>query len=267
MTAIKPTPYAALAQAKTSANALRYPHPPEKKPVAANETAFIWGDPHIAGADGDRFDVNKVGKFNLLEDKGVKFNADFRKFTDKSAATIIRATDLEVDGKKIKIDVNAKVTIDGKELQSNTYKAWGGDNQISKLRNGNVLIDTGEYTILVASEGSAKNKFLNASVSSGKHGVSADGVAPKGLLGETFDADAVKQTKPKKNLESYQVGVKPAAPKPSTPKPTTPTTPKPTTPKPTTPKPSTPKPATPDIKSWFDQFVALLKQLFGNFGK
>lgn len=185
--------------------------------IAANETAFLWGDPHIVGADGDKYDILTEGKFNLLEDEDISFAGNFGKFKPKGKATVMRAADLMVDGKKILVDANGKATVDGKVLKDQTYVSWGDDSQVSKLRNGNVVIHTGEYDILIASEAAKadpKNRFLNVSVSTGENGVNADGTAPTGLLGETFDADSIKQTKPQFNINEYKIGAanKPVAP-------------------------------------------------------
>ena len=48
-------------------------------PVAANEMARFWGDPHFVGADGGKFDVQGEAEktYNLLTDKGIKYEGRF----------------------------------------------------------------------------------------------------------------------------------------------------------------------------------------------
>jgi hypothetical protein len=191
---------------------------PPTPPVAKNETSFIWGDPHINDPDGGTYQISASGKFNLLQDTGVDIKGDFGVWQPKSTATVMRDVDLTIDGKKIHIDANGKTTMDGNELKDQTFTSWGNGDQISKLRNGIVSIHTAEYDILIGSEatkGNAQNKFLNLSVTTGEKGVSADGKAPTGLLGETFDADTTKQTQAKQNIENYRSTNTPPVPTPS----------------------------------------------------
>ncbi len=192
-----------------------YPNP--QTPVAANEWAFVWGDPHFREADGGKFDVQKEGKFNILKDKGIAFTADFQKRPAKPGETIdpkndkrptiTKSADLVIDGKKIHIDASGKTTVDGKELKNFDPVSLGPNSSIAKTVDGSTLIQTGEYTILFDSVGNGQR--LDFAVKSGSDGVAADGVNPTGLLGETFDSDNIRLTKPKNNIDSYLVGNKP----------------------------------------------------------
>jgi hypothetical protein len=182
-------------------------------PIAANEWAFVWGDPHFREADGGRFDVQKEGKFNILKDKGISFTADFQKVAARPGQTIdpkndkrptvTKSADLVIDGKKIHIDAKGKTTVNGKELKNFDPVTLGPDSSIAKTIDGSILIQTGEYTILFDSVGNGNR--LDFAVKSGSDGVSADGVNPSGLLGETFDSDNIRLTKPKNSIDSYLV--------------------------------------------------------------
>ncbi|WP_303674570.1 hypothetical protein [Vampirovibrio chlorellavorus] len=216
-TTANPKPAAALASLATTLNgapqAGKAYMPDIYTPIAANEWAFVWGDPHFREADGGRFDVQKEGKFNILKDKGISFTADFQKVPAKAGEiidpkndkrpTVTKSADLVIDGKKIHIDASGKTTVDGKELKNFDPVTLGPNSSIAKTIDGSTLIQTGEYTILFESVG--KGQRLDFAVKSGGNGVGADGVNPSGLLGETFDADNIRLTKPKKNIDAYQI--------------------------------------------------------------
>lgn len=180
-------------------------------PVAANEWAFVWGDPHLREADGGKFDVQQEGKFNILQDKGISFTADFQKQPAKPGVeidpkndkrpTVTKSADLVIDGKKVHIDASGKTTVDGKELKNFDPVALGPNSSIARTVDGSILIQTGEYTILFDSVGNGNR--LDFAIKTGIDGVAADGVNPTGLLGETFDADSTALTKPKNSIDSY----------------------------------------------------------------
>ncbi len=183
-----------------------YPQP-QNQPVAPSQTAFIWGDPHINEPDGGSYEIKGTGKFDLLKDTGLSLTADFGLLKSTGNASVMRNADLEVDGKKIHVGADGKTTLDGVELNNNTFTSWGNGDQISKMSNGIISIHTGEYDILLDSQSTtddAKNKYLIISVTSGEKGVQADGKAPTGLLGETFDADSTQQTAPKQSIDQYR---------------------------------------------------------------
>lgn len=217
-----PEPAAALASlATTLASATRTDKaylPALYTPIAANEWAFVWGDPHFREADGGRFDVQNEGKFNILKDKNISFTADFQKVPAKAGEiinpqndkrpTVTKSADLVIDGKKIHIDATGKTTVNGKELKNFDPVTLGPNSSIAKTIDGSTLIQTGEYTILFESAG--KGQRLDFAVKSGSDGVAADGVNPSGLLGETFDPDNIRLTKPKKNIDAYRINPNPA---------------------------------------------------------
>jgi hypothetical protein len=80
------------------------------------------------------------------------------------------------------------------------------DNGGSITRNGAIVtVQSPEYKIQFDLDEVYKGfKYLNIDVWSKAGGVMTDGVAPTGLLGETFDADNVAQTKPKLTAADYK---------------------------------------------------------------
>lgn len=182
------------------------PPPPPPQIVGANENAVMWGDPHIGDSDrADKtnnkaisFDVTDAGVFNVLEDKDVQLNANFEKFP-QWGPTVTTEIGLNLKGNKVHIGkdgstmVNGQALVDGKNItlpDGATVSVTG--NKVKVATNPN----SGEYDMeFEVVDSGQKNpdgsaiKYIDTKVSSRDKGVLFDGQAPKGILGEGFDAD------------------------------------------------------------------------------
>lgn len=170
-----------------------------KNPIAAGETARIWGDPHVVDADGGKFDVmGKAGKyFNLFNDQGISLNGKFE--AAGKDVTVIGSSGLTL-GKGTQQSIiqfsarpQAQATLNGEVIKINATQELPDGSLISLSKDGRTLtVKTPEgYTITqnVAKEGS--NGELDITIKSGNNGVGSDGILPGGILGETFDADTL----------------------------------------------------------------------------
>lgn len=182
-------------------------------PLAANESASIWGDPHITAANGGKYDFQNAGIFNLLSDQGINLNAQITQNQgssvayDTSAGLMLGSDTLQFDGDgnvMIGYDGNTPVSVNLTDGQSYTLGPFG-----SITRKGDAYtVDSPEYKVKVDTnkqDGDNGLKYLNIKVSSGGSGVDADGVAPTGLLGETFNGSSTQQTAPVNAASSYEV--------------------------------------------------------------
>jgi hypothetical protein len=80
------------------------------------------------------------------------------------------------------------------------------DNKSSITRHGDKMtVDTGEYKIQFETGKVFEGvKYLDIDVWSKAGGVMSDGVAPTGLLGETFDGDNTVLNAPKQDVGAYR---------------------------------------------------------------
>lgn len=166
-----------------------------RRPVAANETGKIWGDPHFVGGDGDIFDVQGVpGKtYNLLSDKNLSYNGKFESWGG-GGATVVGESAINVGSEYsgahsvISFNKSGVAKVNGQELKDGqtVQLADGG----TATKKGNVLtVTTAEgYTII---QTAMAGGYINSEVKTSSRGVNADGVMPGGLLGQTFDADSI----------------------------------------------------------------------------
>ena len=195
--------------------------PPEEKPpeepppiVAANQHARIWEDPHIDDADGGKYDFNQRGLFNVLKDKGITLNA--KTVAGPANATYISESGLTIGGRTVLIQTGGRVTIGYTDPNVTTPPITLGNNQTVMLDNGysitrkgtSITVDTttGEYRIKFDTGRSWQGtNFMDIDIWSKSGGVLSDGVAPSGLLGETFDADNQRQRSTKNSVDSYRV--------------------------------------------------------------
>ncbi|HEY9745673.1 MAG TPA: DUF1521 domain-containing protein [Oculatellaceae cyanobacterium] len=260
------------------------PPPPPPPPVAANEHARIWGDPHIEEADSGKYDFNEVGLFNVLKDKGIALNAKTVQGPGKT--TIISEAGLTIGGRTVLVGTDGKVTIGYADSSITSPPVTLKDGQTVMLDNGYsitrkgaiVTVDStgGEYKIQFDTDESYKGfKYIDIDVWSKAGGVLSDGVAPTGLLGETFDEDSIKQTKTKNSVNSYKVdslvekitNSTPPATEPEpvdqTPEPAPTPEPEPTPTTPTTPSPASPPAWTGDMSTYLPQLISWLMQLLG----
>jgi hypothetical protein len=177
--------------------------------VAPNETARIWGDPHVEDADGGKYDFQEKGVYNLLSDKGVMLNADFEGNKD-DGPTYATQAGLVVAGHKVIIQKDGTAIVhDGENgedvtLQDGQTRQLSDGSYITKKGN-DVTVGTTEYKMEFATNQEHDNqKFMDIKISTKDGGVGLDGKNPTGLLGETFDAGTNQLTKPKQDPESYK---------------------------------------------------------------
>ncbi len=189
------------------------PSPPPTelpKAYAVNESAIFWGDPHIVDADradktNDRatsFDVTDEGLYNILEDKGIQFNAKFEKFP-QWGPTVATEAGINLNGAKVLFTGDGTATVNGKTLAEGESVTLKDGSKVTKA--GRVLkVSTdptkGEYDLELTSVDSGAKKaggtpicYIDAKVSTRSNGVAMDAVAPKGILGEGFDEDSVER--------------------------------------------------------------------------
>lgn len=185
------------------------PEPPKEYPI---EKARIWGDPHIIGADGGKYDFQEIGIYNILKDSNITVNSRMEKFgTGRNGKTVTVNTEagLTLGSKTILVKADGTTTI-GDTNSTTTQELKKGEsldlgNGHSVKRDGNnIQVNATEYTLEVQTNKGRKNKFLDIDIWSKTGGVLSDGIAPSGLLGETFDEDNIAQTKTQNSAESYR---------------------------------------------------------------
>ncbi len=184
----------------------------DKPPVASKEKSSFKGDPHVKDVDGSDYLFMGVGKFNLLTDKDFTLNAKTVS-ANNGAYTLTSQIGANVGGNKITINADGTVTyVSGEKGARKTTTLKDPDNVdlgngASLTRSGDkIAINTTEYRSVFTVNNDAKGtKYINTDVYSRAAGVSADGQAPTGILGETFDEDTTAQTGLKNDISKYQV--------------------------------------------------------------
>ena len=143
----------------------------------------IWGDPHFVDADGGNYDVQgSAGKtYNILSDKGLQVNAEFKKYGN-ATATAMGEVGITMGKDQVEIDSAGKLMINGEAKQDGAYQVNG--NTVEK-HGDKVSVQTAEYKI----SSTIENSYINLSFSSSN--VMSDGVDPHGLWGQTADGDGV----------------------------------------------------------------------------
>lgn len=188
------------------------PPTPPPPPVAANEQARIWGDPHIDDADGGKYEFHQTGLFNVLKDTDLTVNARHIQAGNQNL-TVVGEVGVRVGSRTINLTPDGQVNLGSvfptfaaePPLQSGQTRILGDGATIS--RTGNVVnLETPEYKVkFTLGQVFANTKHIDMDVWTKAGGVLSDGVAPTGLLGETFDADSVQQTAPKLSADAYRV--------------------------------------------------------------
>lgn len=179
-----------------------YPPPPPQPPVASHQKAAVWGDPHISVADNGLkglerridYDFMEKGIYSLVKDQGVDLRARFDKGPGNT--TVTKEAGLTLGGDKVYVASNLHTTINGQPMQGNSATLTNGttltrDNKTLAVNTP----DNSEYNF-VFEKHYGSNDIMDVHVYSKKQGVLSDGVAPTGLLGETFDADNDIEKKP-----------------------------------------------------------------------
>ena len=150
-------------------------------PVPGN--GGIQGDPHFTGANGQKYDIQgKAGTiYNILSDKDLQVNAKFQPWKGSPTANIMSDIGITAGKDQVGFGVDGKFSINGKTVGDGTYNV--GNGTVTKAGNS-ATIKTPEYTV-TASIGAedSKNKYMELKFESPN--VTADGVAPKGLWGQT----------------------------------------------------------------------------------
>jgi hypothetical protein len=191
------------------------PSIPGTNPVAANETARVWGDPHFVDPDGGKFDVQgEPGKtYNLLNDTGLILNGRFD--AAGKGVTVIGETGLTLTGPRgssqVQFSKNGTVLINGQSMQPGSMETLGDGGHAYLTEDGkNLTIKTAEgYTIIQKLQGNR----IDIDVKSPMGGVATEGRMPGGLLGQTFDTDNIARNSQGKqgegaiegNVKDYEV--------------------------------------------------------------
>ena len=178
--------------------------------IAANQSASIWGDPHINAANGGKYDFQNAGIFNLLSDSGINLNAQITQKPGDSVAFDTQAglaiggdtLQFDADG-KLMISYNGNTAVQAKLEDGKSYTL--GQNGSIIQSGDSYIVDSPEYTVNVDTNKDDNGlKYLNLKVSSGQNGVVNDGIAPTGLLGETFNPSQAAQTAPMDVVDNYR---------------------------------------------------------------
>ncbi|MEW5818562.1 MAG: hypothetical protein AB1782_00090 [Cyanobacteriota bacterium] len=175
----------------------------QQQPVAANEEARAWGDPHFIGADGQKFDFQgQAGKnYNLLSDSGLQFNGHFESYGN--GKNVIGKTGLTVEGlggySSVDFNKEGVATVNGIKLRDGQSVRLA-DGGTASLHGNQLSVTTAEgYTINETTNGT----YLDVDVKSGQYGVGMDGRMPGGLIGQTFHPDWESARPGELNPEAY----------------------------------------------------------------
>jgi|GEM_PF-3060038 len=155
-----------------------------------------WGDPHLVGFDGEKYDVmGQGGKiYNMLSDKNLQYNTKFERWGSDDA-TVIGEAAMQVGNNRVFFDRSGKApTVDGKPMTEGQSVALG-DGSSAKWDGKKLTVTTPEYTINleVKEPNNPKGAYLDSHVTINDGGPFSDFVAPHGLLGQT--ADGIKGLK------------------------------------------------------------------------
>ena len=176
--------------------------------LAPNQKAAMWGAGNIGGADKGHYTFKESGTFNLLQDNDVALNArvDGPAGSDKK---YIKDVGVTVAGQQVEIRSDGSVVINGEDQDLSDGKPVILGNGSTITEKGNqVAVTSPEYKMTFNTNlHDAKNKnaeYISVKVDSGANGVNTDGVAPTGLLGETFDGATKPQTGSALDSSGYQ---------------------------------------------------------------
>lgn len=188
------------------------PYPPP--PVAQNERAKIWGDPHIIVADDkaqafESYNFNHTGMYNIIKDQGLTVNAN--SVIGPNNTTILDKTGISIGDRTLLINADGTTSLGNVAggpavpLTEEQTIHLGNGSSIKK-QGSTITIINPEYDVIVTTNNVWREvTYLNIEVKSKSGGVLADRIAPTGLLGETFDADDIIERQPKLPLDTYRV--------------------------------------------------------------
>ncbi|MEB3286984.1 MAG: hypothetical protein VKJ04_05730 [Vampirovibrionales bacterium] len=185
-------------------------------PVAANERAKIWGDPHVIVADDktetfESYNFSQVGLYNVVKDQGVTVNTNLYQPNNQGNVSMADQYGFTLgNGRTIKVDKNFNVEVgDGQggviAMEDGLTMDLGNGNSVS-LNGSQLNVVTPEYDFKVTPDSWQNAKYLDLEMHSKSGGVFSDGVMPSGLLGETFDEDDIIEREPKLDVSAYVVG-------------------------------------------------------------
>ena len=182
---------------------------PPQTPVASNQKASIWGDPHVDTANGGKYNFQQIGTYNILQDTGLNLNARLEGTGTPGQPTYIKEAGLTLGDRHLDVKTDGTAT-----LGSGPNAIVIQDGQTIQMADGSsiakhgpiITVDTPEYKINIDSSNPDKGKVphLNIDVHSKVNGVMSDGAAPTGLLGESFNAGTQAQTTPALDTSAYQ---------------------------------------------------------------
>lgn len=154
---------------------------PSSKPISGE--ARIWGDPHFIGADGGKYDVQgEAGKtYNLLSDKGFQMNGTFEKWHSEGA-TVVGKVGITAGSNYIQVDKTGNTIINGRALKDGE-RVQLRDGGYAERKGDEITVKKGEWEVNFQTRGDHINMDIKTD------NAVSDGVAPHGLIGQTFDAD------------------------------------------------------------------------------
>ena len=152
--------------------------------VSADKQARAWGDPHIVGANGQKFEFQEEGTYSLLDDSNTNVNCTTVKWDN--GTTVINDVGIMAGDHKVQITAGGTVMLNGQGIELKDGETVNLPNNITITRQGNnYLVNGSEYNMTIENQG----RYLNVNANSTEKGVFADGVMPTGILGETFAPD------------------------------------------------------------------------------
>lgn len=163
---------------------------PTTQLIAPDQSARMWGDPHIEEADSGKYDFNERGVFNLLEDQGVTLNA--RLDGKEGESTYIKKSGLMVNDRKVLIGSDGKVKVkEGEngqdvELQDGETRQLGNGSYITKTGD-TIQVGTPEYKMeFKTKQGNADDPYMDVKILTRDGGVALDGKKAYGFIGRNI---------------------------------------------------------------------------------
>jgi hypothetical protein len=173
------------------------PEEPKPKPPAydGGDQGGYWGDPHLEGFDGEKYDVmGKAGNiYNMVSDKDFQYNTKFVRL-GADDVTAIGEAGLSVGKNKIKLDAKThQALLNDQALEANK-KADLEDGSSVLWDGNNLTVNSKEYNVnlKLQNDAGAGVSYIDSDVKLNGSPFN-DNVKPHGLLGQT--ADGVKGQK------------------------------------------------------------------------
>ncbi|MGB1009502.1 MAG: hypothetical protein ACPGVP_07255, partial [Thiolinea sp.] len=116
--------------------------------------------------------------YNILSDKNIQMNAEFRAWGSKGA-TVMGQMGFTLGNDKVAFDEKGNLNVNGEKQGNGSYLDGAVQKQGNQLK-----IDFGEYQLTIDAKG--KNGM---DIDYASDNVATDGVMPHGLWGQTADGD------------------------------------------------------------------------------